>query len=166
MRRLLLALAVGAALTPQSAEGQFVLRDDIDGWAWLAMVPDRDAVVQLVRGSPQTGDQSRLDTALVNELRNIGVRRVWGISEFDATESSVVGECTAVDWQPERTGGANVGIHAEISFWDHTRLAATEMYEALTFLTIDSDRLPDELLVQTCVTQLSNVFFRLGFNQG
>ena len=58
MRRLLLALAVGAALTPQSVEGQFVLRDDIDGWAWLAMVPDRDAVVQLVRGSPQTGDQS------------------------------------------------------------------------------------------------------------
>ena len=101
MRRLLLALAVTVALVPQSVEGQFVLRDDIDGWAWLAMVPDRDAVVQLVRGSPQTGDQSRLDAALVDELRNIGVRRVWEISEFDATESSVVGECTAVDWQPE-----------------------------------------------------------------
>lgn len=160
------AVAVGMALAPNTVTGQFVLRDDVDGWAWLAVVPNRDAVVQLVRGSPESREQERLDAELVADLRRLGVRRVWEISRFDATESYVVGECAALDWTSDTGGQANVGIHTEVSFWDHTRLSATEIFESLIFVSMDSDDLMTERLVQTCVTQLSNVLFRLGFNRG
>ena len=92
-----LAAVVGAAVVPTSLATQFILRDDVDGWGWLEIVPDRDAVVQLVRASPATGASERLDAELLAELRRIGVRRVWEIGHFDATESSVMGECSVVD---------------------------------------------------------------------
>ena len=147
-------------------DGQFVLRDDVAGWEWLDMVPNHDAVVQLVRGTPQTGQMERLDAQLLAELRRIGVRRVWEISDFDATESSVVGECSVVDWAAPGSDLVQVGLHAEVSFWDHTKLSATEIYESISFQSMGDRDVLDDVLLQTCVTQLSNVLFRLGYNQG
>jgi hypothetical protein len=72
-----LVLVTLALMTaPTSAEGQFVLRDDVGGWGWLALTPTNRAVVQLAFGSPQRGEQGRLDLRVLNDLRSTGVRRV------------------------------------------------------------------------------------------
>lgn len=159
-------VAFGLAFAPVTIAAQFILRDDTDGWAWLEMVPDRDAVVQLVRGNPQSGEVERLDSELLAELRRVGVRRVWEISDFEATESSVVGECSAVDWSAPGSSGTHVGLHTEVSFWDHTRLAATEIYESLSYRSSADGEIPDRVVVQSCLTELSEVLFRLGYDTG
>lgn len=163
----LVAVAVALTLMPTSAEGQqFVLRDDVDGWGWLALTPTNRAVVQLVFGSPQTGDQGRLDLRVLNDLRSSGVRRVWGAEDFEPTENQVMGECAAIDYTPPGGDDAVYGIHTEVSYWDHTRLAATEMYESITLNQVAPTDLATDTFVDACVSQLRGVLLRLGFDEG
>ena len=127
---LLVALALTLAATP--ASGQFVLRDDTGGWGWLALTPSNRAVLQLVYGTPQTGEQGRLDRRVLEELRARGVRRLWTFADFEPTESQVLAECAAIDYTPAGSDQKVYAIHSEVSYWDHTRLAATEIYEAIS----------------------------------
>jgi hypothetical protein len=122
--------------------------------------------VQLTYGSPQSGDQGRLDERVLNALRASGVRRVWGAEDFDPAENQVMGECAAVDYTPDGTNAKVYGLHTEVSFWDHTRLAATEIYEALTISRLAPTDLATDTFVDACVGQLRSVFMRLGFDQG
>jgi hypothetical protein len=160
-------VALTITLIPTSVRAQqFVLRDDVGGWGWLALTPTNRAVVQLAFGSPQRGDQGRLDLRVLESLRSTGIRRLWGADDFDPTENQVMGECAAVDYTPPGTAAAVYGIHTEVSFWDHTRLAATEIYESLTLSQIAPADLPTDTFVDTCVSQLRAVLLRLGFDQG
>jgi hypothetical protein len=154
-------------LAPAPAEGQpFVLRDDVGGWGWLALTPSTRAVVQLVHGTPQTGEQGRLDLRVLNDLRSMGVRRVWGAEDFEPSENQVMGECAAIDFTPPGAEQPVYGIHTEVSFWDHTRLAATEIYEAVTLAPILPTDLATDTFVDACVGQLSRVLVRLGYDEG
>jgi len=162
----LVLVAAALALAPASVEGQFVLRDDVSGWGWLALAPTNRAVVQLVFGSPQSGEQGRLDLRVLNDLRATGVRRVWGADEFDPMENHVLGECAAIDYTPPGAETAVYGIHAEVSFWDHTRLSATEIYESITLNRVAPTDLATDTFVDACVGQLRAVLIRLGFDQG
>jgi hypothetical protein len=162
----LIAIATALALAPEPAEAQFVLRDDTGGWGWLALTPGHRAVVQLVYGSPQTGDQGRLDLRVLEQLRAMGVRRVSDSSEFEPTENQVVAECAAVDYTPPDSGERQYTIHVEVSFWDHNRLAATEIYESVMLSSIAPTDLPTDTFVDACVAQLSRVLVRLGFDEG
>jgi len=162
-----LVLVTLALMTaPTSAEGQFVLRDDVGGWGWLALTPTNRAVVQLAFGSPQRGEQGRLDLRVLNDLRSTGVRRVWGAEDFEPTENQVLGQCAAIDYTPAGTEATVYGIHTEVSFWDHTRLAETEIYESITLGRIAPTDLATDTFVDACVGQLRGVLVRLGFDQG
>jgi hypothetical protein len=130
------------------------------------VTPGNRAVVQLTYGSPQTGDQGRLDERLLDALRSSGVRRVWGANDFDPTENQVMGECAAVDYTPDGTDTKVYGIHTEVSYWDHTRLAATEIYEALTLSRLAPTDVAADTFVNSCVGQLRAILVRLGFDQG
>jgi hypothetical protein len=71
-------VALTVTLIPTSVRAQqFVLRDDVGGWGWLALTPTSRAVVQLAFGSPQRGDQGRLDLRVLESLRSTGNRRLW-----------------------------------------------------------------------------------------
>lgn len=159
-------LGVMLGLAPASARAQFVLRDDSGGWGWLKLTPDNRAIVQLAFGSPQRAEQGRLDARLLTTLRNAGVRRIWGAEDFEPTENQVLGECAAVDYTPEGTTSPVYAIHSEVSFWDHTRLAATEIYEAITLAPIAPGDLPADTFVDTCAAQLRTVLVKLGYDQG
>jgi len=162
----LLLAALVLTLAPVSVNGQFVIRDDTAGWGWLTLTPDNRAIVQLAFGSPQRGEQGRLDLRVLNDLRSAGVRRVWGAEDFEPTENQVLGECAAIDYTPD---GAETGVftlHTEVSFWDHTRLAATEIYEAITLAPIEPTDLATDTFVDACVHQLRGVLIRLGYDQG
>lgn len=161
-----LLIAIAAALAPASANAQFVLRDDTGGWGWLALTPSNRAVIQLVFGSPQSGEQGRLDRRVLEQLRSRGVRRLWAFEDFDPTESQVLGECAAVDYALEGSDDEVYAIHTEVSYWDHTRLAATEIYESLTLAPIAPTDLPSDTFVDACVNQLGPVLLRLGYDQG
>lgn len=164
-RTVLLALAL--ALPPVAAEGQqFLLRDDVNGWGWLALTPDTRAVVQLIYGSPQSGDQGRLDMRLLNDLRSMGVRRVWDFADFEPTENQVMGECAAVGYSAPDAEQPVYGLHVEVSYWDHTRLAATEIYESVTLGQVAPTDLATDTYVDACVAQLSSVLTRLGYDEG
>jgi len=161
---ILVAFAWTLAAAP--ASGQFVLRDDTGGWGWLALTPSNRAVVQLVFGSPQSGEQGRLDGRVLDELRSRGVRRVWAFEDFEPTESQVLGECAAVDYTPAGSDGTVYAVHMEVSYWDHTRLAATEIYEAITLSDLAPGAPSSDTFVDTCVNQLGPVLIRLGFDEG
>lgn len=159
-------VAFALTLAPAAVSGQFVLRDDTGGWGWLALTPSNRAVVQLVFGSPQSGEQGRLDRRVLDQLRSRGVRRLWAFSDFDPTESQVLGECAAVEYTPPGADDEVYAIHTEVSYWDHTRLAATEIYESLTLAPIAPTDLPSDTFVDACVNQLGPVLLRLGYDQG
>lgn len=162
----LLLVAVLIGLAPASANAQFVVRDDSGGWGWLKLTPDNRAIVQLAFASPQRGEQGRLDERLLNSLRAAGVRRIWGSEEFEPTENQVVGECAAVDYTPEGASSPVYALHTEVSFWDHTRLAATEIYEAITIAPVAPGELASDTFVDTCTAQLRGVLLKLGYDQG
>ena len=165
MHRTVGLVALALALSPHVAESQLVLRDDSDGWGWLTMLTDRRAIVQLAYAS-QSDEQGRLDDELLQNMRGKGVRRLFGQSSFEPAESQVIAECTGTSWTPEGSEQMQVAIHAEVSYWDHTRLAATEIYEALSVGAVPRPQFSPDAYVEGCSRVLTGVLVRLGFDQG
>ena len=166
MRRLLPLVAAAALVLPSAARGQLVLRDDVNGWGWLAMIEGRRAVVELSFGNPQTGAQGRLDTQLLEDLAERGVGRVFDASTFDAAVSQVLADCTAIDRTVQGSTQVTFAIHAEVSYWDHTRLAATEIYESLGIAAVPRSEFRPDTYVQACSGSIADVLVRLGFTPG
>jgi len=166
MKLQLLAGAVGATILPSAAAGQLVLRDDVDGWGWIGMIEGRRAVAQLAYGNPQTGAQGRLDAFLLEDLVGRGLGRVFSATTFDAAVSQVVAECTASDRTVPGSPEINFAVHAEVSYWDHTRLAATEIYESLRIAAVQESEFRPDTYVQACSGQIADVLLRLGFTEG
>lgn len=158
-------VALTLAFFPHVAESQLVLRDDTDGWGWLTVVTDRRAVVQMAYAS-QSDEQGRLDDELLENMRGKGVRRLFGQSSFEPAESQVIAECTGTSWTPEGSDDVQIAIHAEVSYWDHTRLAATEIYEALSVGAAPQAQFSTDAYVEGCARVLVGVLVRLGFDQG
>ena len=162
--RCLLRLAAGAALLlPSPAPAQLVLRDDVNGWGWLATIDGRRAVVELSYGNPQTGFQGRLDVQLLEDLAERGVGRVFDVGTFDAAVSQVLAGCTATDRTGPGSPEVTFAVHAEVSYWDHTRLAATEIYEALRIAAVPTSEFRPDTYVQACSGSIADVLLRLGF---
>jgi hypothetical protein len=159
-------LALALTFVPQSAASQLVLRDDVSGWGWLTVVTDRRAIAQLAYGSGQSAETARLDDQLLEELRSRGVRRVFGQGTFDPAESQVLAECTGTDWVPQGSVDVQIALHAEISYWDHTRLAATEIYEVLSVGGAPAAAFGPDAYVEGCTRLLTPVLVQLGFDQG
>jgi hypothetical protein len=153
------------ALVPGAAASQLVLRDDVDGWGWLTVVTDRSAIVQLSYASPNN-EPGRLDDELLENMRGRGVRRLFGQDSFDPAESHVLAECTGTNWTPDGATQVQVAIHAEVSYWDHTRLAATEIYEALTIGAAAPEQFSPDAYVEGCSRVLTGILVRLGFDRG
>lgn len=166
MKSLLPLLTVATALFPSPAAGQVVLRDDVNGWGWLGMIEGRRAVVHLSYGNAQTGMQGRLDVQLLEDLAARGVARVFEESTFDAAVSQVLAECTATDRSVIGSAEINFAVHAEVSYWDHTRLAATEIYESLRIAALQQSEFRPDTYVQACSGEIGDVLLRLGFTEG
>ena len=162
----LLALVAAAALWPVPTPAQIVLRDDVNGWGWLGMIEGRRAVAQLSYGNPQTGVQGRLDAQLLADLTQRGVGGVADASTFEAAVSQVVAECTATDRSVPGSPEINFAVHAEVSYWDHTRLAATEIFESLRIAAVRETEFRPDTYVQACAGQIADVLLRLGFTEG
>ncbi len=162
----LVALTSATALGPSASDAQVVLRDDVEGWGWLGVVNDRDAIVQLAYAVPSTGETGELDRPVLEDLRGRGLRRVFGAGSFDATRSQLLVECTALNWTPEGSDQIHFGLHAEISYWDQTRLAETEIYESLGDLTIERVVFSEDSYVQACSEEVGPVLLRLGYDRG
>ena len=77
-----------------------------------------------------------------------------------------MGECAAIDYTPPDAEESVYALHTEVSYWDHNRLSATEIYEAITLTQIAPTDLATDTYVDACVTELAGVLVRLGFNQG
>ncbi|HET9949181.1 MAG TPA: hypothetical protein VFQ22_09690 [Longimicrobiales bacterium] len=165
MRTLVPLLALLAAL-PAPAASQLILRDDVNGWGWLAMLTDRTAIVQLAHVRPATGEQQRLDGDLLAALEGAGLRRLATNEGFDPTRSAVQVECAAVDWTDDAASQVHFGLHAEVSYWDHTRLAATEIYESLLLGSIHQDAYSTDAYVDACTRSVAQVLMRLGYDRG
>jgi hypothetical protein len=166
MKNLLPILSAGAVLLAAPADAQLVLRDDVGGWGWLGMIEGRRAVAQLAFGNPTTGTQGRLDPQLVEDLTARGVRRVSGPSEFDASVSQVVADCTATERAIPNADEVAFAMHVEVSYWDHTRLAATEIYESLRIAGVPEAEFTPEIYVRACAEPVADVLLRLGFTEG
>ena len=164
--RLLLPIAAAAALLPATSAAQLVLRNDINGWGWLSMIEGRRATAQLSFGNAQTGAQGRLDAQLLEDLAARGVGRVSDASTFEAAVSQVVAECTATDRTAPGSPEVNFVVHAEVAYWDHTRLAATEIYESLRLAAVPRSEFRPETYVEACSSEIAEVLLRLGFTQG
>lgn len=166
MKSLLAAAAALATLLPAPVAGQLVLRDDTGGWGWISTVESRRAVAQLSFGNPQSRRQGRLDAQLLTELTDRGVARVHDASSFDAAISQVMAECTATDRTAPGSTEVFFAMHAEVSYWDHTRLAATEIFESIAIAAVPPAQFTPDAYVQACAEQLSGVLTRLGFGEG
>ena len=166
MRCLLPLFVAAALLQPAPAAGQLVLRDDVAGWGWLGMVAGRRAVAELSFGNPQTGVQGRLDAQLLEDLAGRGVGRVFDAGSFDAAVSQVLAGCTATDRSVPGSPEVTFAMHAEVSYWDHTRLAATEIYESLRIAAVPQGEFRPDTYVQACSGSIAGVLVRLGFTEG
>ena len=156
-------LLLALALLPAPAGAQVLLRDDVGGWGWLAMVNDRDATVQLTFATVSTGEIGRLDAQILERLQSDGVGRIYDVGHFDATKSQLQVECTGVDWTPSGAPERFFGMHAEISYWDHTRLAATEVYEVMSTGSTALDADPTPAYVGACANLVEDTLLRLGY---
>ncbi|MBM4185374.1 MAG: hypothetical protein FJ207_14350 [Gemmatimonadetes bacterium] len=159
-------VALAFALLPVSGAGQVVVRDDVEGWAWLAALRDRTAIVQLAFGSSQSSNEGRLDEELLEALRGRGLQRTFGQGDFDPTKGQVMAECTGTDWVPQGATSVQMAMHAEVSYWDQSRLSATEIWEALSIGAAATDAFSQDAYVQGCARLLMDVLTRLGFDQG
>jgi len=166
MKRLLSFVAVAAALLPAPGSAQVVLRDDVDGWGWLGMLEARRAVVHLAYGNPQTGMQGRLTPQLLEELTARGVGRIFDTDTFDPAVSQLEVECTATDRSIVGNSEIHYAMHAEVSYWDQTRLAATEIYESLRLTAVQQSQFRPDTYVQACADAVADVMIRLGFTEG
>ncbi|HET9949858.1 MAG TPA: hypothetical protein VFQ22_13120 [Longimicrobiales bacterium] len=164
--RTLAPLLLLLAALPAPAASQLILRDDVNGWGWLAMLTDRTAIVELAYVRPATGEQQQLDGELLSALEERGVRRIATNEGFDPTRSHVLVECAAVDWTDDAAGQVHFGLHAEVSYWDHTRLAATEIYESMLLGSIHRDAFTTGAYVDACTRSVSQVLLRLGYDRG
>jgi len=164
--RAALLAALTLALLPGAATAQVIVRDDLDGWGWLAALRDRPVVVQLAYAASQSDATGRLDAQLLESLRGAGLQRVTGPGEFDPTKGQVMAECTGTDWIPQNTAQVQMALHAEVSYWDQSRLAATEIWEALSIGSAVPEAFTPELYVQGCTRLLVAALTRLGFDQG
>jgi hypothetical protein len=162
-----LSVVFVAAITfaPAPAAAQLVLRDDTGGWAWLSLQPNRRAVVSLAYANPQTAVQGRLSDYLLADLAAKGVGRVADSSTFDAAVSQVVAECTATDRTPPNATEITFVVHAEIAYWDHTRLAATEVYESIFLSAVPPNQFRPDTYVQACSGQIADALVRMGFTR-
>jgi hypothetical protein len=158
--------ALTLALLPLGATAQVIVRDDLDGWGWLAALRDRRAVVQLAYAASQSSEEGRLDEQLVEALRGAGLQRVTGPGEFDPAQGQVLAECTGTDWIPMNTAQVQMALHAEVSYWDQSRLAATEIWEAISIGSAVPEAFSEELYVQGCTRLLVAALTRLGYDQG
>ena len=154
------------ALVPLGAAAQVVVRDDLAGWGYLAALRDRRAIVQLAYASSQSAQEGRLDVELLEALRGRGVQRVFDQGEFDPTQGQVMAECTGTDWIPQGATQVQMALHAEVSYWDQARLAATEIWEAISIGSAVPEAFSTELYVQGCTRLLADVLTQLGFDQG
>jgi hypothetical protein len=159
----LFSVAAAFALLPSAGGAQLVTRDDVNGWGWLSLMPNRRAVAQLSFGNPQTGVQGRLDEYLLADLAAKGVGRVFDASTFEAAVSQVLAECVATDRTPLGATEVDFAVHAEVSYWDHTRLAATEIYESIILAAVPPTDFRPDTYVQACSRQIADVLVRLGF---
>jgi hypothetical protein len=159
-------VALALAFVPHAAVSQLVVRDDVSGWGWLTVVTDRRAIVQLAYLSGQSGETARLDDELLEEFRSAGLRRTFGQGSFEAVESQVMVECTGTDWVPQGSTQVQIAIHGEISYWDHTRLAATEIYEVISVGSAQPDAFGPDAYVEGCTRLLAPILVQLGFDQG
>ncbi len=159
-------VALALTFIPLSASSQLVVRDDVSGWGWLTVVTDRRAIVQLAYSSGQSGETARLDDELLEDFRSAGLRRVFGQGSFEAVESQVMVECTGTDWVPQGSTQVQIAIHGEISYWDHTRLAATEIYEVISVGSAPPDAFGPDAYVEGCTRLLAPILVQLGFDQG
>ncbi len=157
--------AVALALLPHATAAQVVVRDDVDGWGWLALLTDRPAIVQLAFASSQSTQEGRLDEELMEVLRAQGLQRIAGQGDLDPAKPQVLVECTGTDWLPERSPQIQIAMHVEVSAWDQPRLAATEIYEALSIGSAAPEMFSTELYVEGCARLLVRVLTRLGFDQ-
>lgn len=165
MRSVPILVAAVLGLHPTAGAAQLVTRDDVNGWGWLALMPNRRAVAQLSFGNPQTGVQGRLDAYLLADLAAKGVGRVFDASTFEAAQSQVLAECVATDRTPLDATEVHFAVHAEVSYWDHTRLAATEIYESISLGAVPPAEFRPDTYVQACSRQIADVLVRLGFTR-
>jgi hypothetical protein len=159
-------VVLATALAPRGGEAQFVLRDDTAGWGWLGMTPDVRAVVSLGYGAFGSDERGRLDLRVLNDLAALGIGRLGGSETFEPMESQVLAECAAVSLTPAGADLPVYGLHTEVSYWDHNRLSATEIYEAMTVGQIPPTDLATDTYVDHCVSELARILPRLGFRQG
>jgi hypothetical protein len=160
--RSLPVLLVALALVPAPAAAQLVLRDDAEGWGWLTFQPNRRAVAGLSYANPQTGVQGRLDDYLLVDLAAKGVGRVSDASAFDAAVSQIIAECAATDRTPPNATEITFAVHAEVAYWDHTRLAATEIFESIVLAAVPTNEFRPDTYVQACTGQIASVLVELG----
>ncbi|HSH75327.1 MAG TPA: hypothetical protein VLA09_06575 [Longimicrobiales bacterium] len=161
-----LILCCALSMLTSPAAGQLVVRDDVNGWGWLGLLDNRRAVVQLAFGNPETQVQGRLDAQLLEELTDRGLGRIFDAGAFDAATSQVLAECTATDRTVVGSSTVTFAVHAEVSYWDHTRLAATEIYESMSLRAAPLSEFRPETYVQACSDQIADVLLRLGFEAG
>jgi hypothetical protein len=88
---------------------------------------------------------------------------VFETEAFDAAASQVLAECTATDRSVVGGGEINFAVHAEVSYWDHNRLAATEIYESLRIAVVEPSEFRPDTYVQACADQIADVLVALGF---
>ena len=165
MPRLLVLAACAATLLPAAAAGQVVIRDDTSGWAWLGMIEARRGVVHLSYANAQTGTQGQLGPQLLEELTARGIGRV-DTGTFDPASSQLLAECTATDRSVVGGSEIHYAVHAEVSYWDHNRLAATEIYESLRIASVPPTEFRPDTYVQACADQVADVLEALGFTTG
>ncbi|MGE0160863.1 MAG: hypothetical protein AB7T31_15780 [Gemmatimonadales bacterium] len=162
MRSLTLLVAGVLSLLPAPGAAQLVIRDDSAGWAWVSMLPNRRGVASLAYANAQTAVQGRLNDYLLADLAAKGVGRVTDSGAFDAAVSQVVAECTATDRTPPNATEITYAVHAEVAYWDHTRLAATEIFESITIAAVPPAEFRPDTYVQACTGQIANVLVTLG----
>ncbi len=161
-----IVLGVGLVIQPAPVSAQLILRDEIaeEGPYFETLSPNASAFAGLsVLGDG--GERYDGTSALLGDLRRMGVRGVYSAGRADVSVDYVAATCEGREMR-NSTGQIQWAMYLEVLWWLAEDLEEIVLFKALDQGYMGTAAYNTDVYVERCANVLSDALIRLGFDEG